>query len=369
MVKSNPQQNLTTADIGDYLKLAACTAVMLQTILSFSLTTNPSHQVQTWIGIAYNFTKFTAPAFIFGILYTTIRTFNPTLTYHHYLHNQWRATLVPTIWWTSIYLLTMPGLQQVNHYHTLIQFGWQFINGNAAPHLWYNTMMIQFIFLMPLFWLLADWVANRAGRGWFVFVITSLGYWGWLIGYDQLVFHGPFMTNWYLLDRVFVSFSLYGIGGLLAWQFRKAFSKLLRFWPIILIIALGCFYWINLNLFHFGYPIKLANATYYRPSMAFYDLSVILLISAVGNWQINRQYQLTYLVHYLANYAYRAFLSTVFWQQLLRLIFGRQLIAQTPLIGIIVVYVGTWILSFTSAIIISMGWQRIKSGIFVHWRK
>ena len=31
-------------------------------------------------------------------------------------------------------------------------------------------------------------------------------YLGWLIFYDIEVFHGPHQNNWYLLDRVFISF-------------------------------------------------------------------------------------------------------------------------------------------------------------------
>lgn len=50
------------ADIGDYLKLGACTAVMSQPIMSYALTTSPSIGAQTWIGIMYNLVKYTAPA-------------------------------------------------------------------------------------------------------------------------------------------------------------------------------------------------------------------------------------------------------------------------------------------------------------------
>lgn len=64
------------ADIGDYMKVFACTAVMMQTVLSLVLATSPTYNYQTPIGIIYNLVKFTAPAFIFGILYTTTRTTN-----------------------------------------------------------------------------------------------------------------------------------------------------------------------------------------------------------------------------------------------------------------------------------------------------
>ena len=61
------------ADIGDYLKVFACTAVMSQPIMSIINNMHQSQQTQVGFGILYNLVKYTAPAFIFGILYTTIR--------------------------------------------------------------------------------------------------------------------------------------------------------------------------------------------------------------------------------------------------------------------------------------------------------
>lgn len=145
---SSPSMEVT--DVGDYLKLGACTAVMAQPILTDALASGPSIAMQTGIGVVYNLVKYTAPAFIFGILYTTTRlTLNQTaLTYTDYLRQQWHALFIPTIWWTTIYLILMPQLQQGSQYHDWRGFFWQFVNGNAAPHLWYNTMMLQFIILI-----------------------------------------------------------------------------------------------------------------------------------------------------------------------------------------------------------------------------
>ncbi|KLD58576.1 membrane protein, partial [Lactiplantibacillus plantarum] len=86
------------------------------------------------------------------------------LTYTDYLHQQWHALFIPTIWWTAIYLILMPQLQQGSQYHDWRGFLWQFVNGNAAPHLWYNTMMLQFIILMPLFWALGRWCSVDGGH-------------------------------------------------------------------------------------------------------------------------------------------------------------------------------------------------------------
>jgi hypothetical protein len=350
------------ADLGDYMKLCACTAVMLQTILGLALTTHPSSGVQTGIGIVYNFVKFTAPAFIFGILYTTTRTTIDTdLTYPNYMKKQWHALFVPTIWWTAVYLFLMPWVQQVNQYHDIGSFLWHFVNGNAAPHLWYNTMMLQFIILMPLFWLIGRWCGANIRHGIIAacgaILVTAL----WLWFYDVNIFHGPHMTDWYLFDRFFLSFFIYGVFGVLAWQYRHFFNAIIqKWWWLIAIVFVGTFVWTNRELLAFGLPVSLGNAPYYKPSMTVYDLSIIGLIAALGLFQLRHKMHFTYTVHTFANFAYKAYLSNVFWAQILWHIGGQQLMSAHPVIGIVGIYLCTWVLAFASAFGLHWFWQNIQ---------
>ena len=189
-----------SADTGDYLKVAACTAVILQSVLTLALKQALNVTDQWIIGLSYNAVKFTAPAFIFGILFTTTRTTYPSQlsTYSHYLKRQWSALFIPSIFWTPIYLLGMPQLQQGVPFHSAKTFAWQFVNGNAAPHLWYNTMMLHFILLMPLFWWLAR-IATNAGRVKMILLVTMIGCALWVAFYDVTVWHGPHQWSWYLL--------------------------------------------------------------------------------------------------------------------------------------------------------------------------
>ncbi|PAL00713.1 hypothetical protein B8W96_05005 [Lentilactobacillus parakefiri] len=347
----------STPDIGDYLKVFACTAVMLQTILAQGLQTHPTINVQIGIGISYNLIKFTAPAFITGILYTTMRvTHDIDLSYRGYLLQMWHSLFIPTIAWTFIYLLIMPNVQQVSHYQSIGSFVWQFVNGNAAPHLWYNSMMLQFIVLMPFFWWLASWCGQSKHRGQLVLLATLVIQFIWLIFYDQQVFHGPHANKWYLLDRIFVSFLLYAVIGTLSWQYHQKIHRFSQKWWLMAVIAVSAFIWTNAELFAFRFPIHLTNAPYYKPSMTLYDMSMIGLIAALGSYQLTRQLPITHLIHRLANYAYPAFLSNVFWNQLLWWGFGNALTNRRPVLGILVVYVGTWLLSLASAIVIHKSW-------------
>lgn len=136
-MKTDQFKSYQIADIGDYLKVFACSAVISQPIMSLVMDVEQPVHTQDVFGVFYNLVKYTAPAFIFGILYTTIRTNNEknSFSYAKHMRTNWSNLFVPTIWWTLIYLLGMPWLQQVNHFNNIGSFCWQFINGNAAPAL------------------------------------------------------------------------------------------------------------------------------------------------------------------------------------------------------------------------------------------
>lgn len=356
------------ADIGDYLKVFACTAVISQPIMSIIINMHQSQQTQVGFGILYNLVKYTAPAFIFGILYTTIRTsdLNGHFSYFKHLQKNWSNLFVPTIWWTLIYLLGMPWLQQGNKFNSFGTFCWQFINGNAAPHLWYNTMMLQFIILMPFFWLISRYVRNNIKRGFAVAFVTLILYLGWLAFYDYYVFHGVHQNDWYLLDRVFISFFIYAVFGVLAWQFRSYFNQFItKFWWLIAVIFIICFIWTNYELSQFGYPVNFYNAPYYKPSMTFYCLAVICLIAAFCLYQVRkRQINSLKIFHFLAIYAYRAYLANVFWNQLIWHGLNMQYHAKFhPFLTLFGCWLLTWILSFSSAYLLHMWWTKVKKMI------
>ena len=359
------------ADIGDYLKVFACTAVISQPIMSIIINMHQSQQTQVGFGILYNLVKYTAPAFIFGILYTTIRTsdLNGHFSYFKHLQKNWSNLFVPTIWWTLIYLLGMPWLQQGNKFNSFGAFCWQFINGNAAPHLWYNTMMLQFIILMPFFWLISRYVRNNINRGFAVAFVTLILYLSWLAFYDYYVFHGVHQNDWYLLDRVFISFFIYAIFGVLAWQFRSYFNQFItKFWWLIAVIFIICFIWTNYELSQFGYPVNFYNAPYYKPSMTFYCLAVICLITAFCLYQVRkRQIRSLKIFHFLAIYAYRAYLANVFWNQLIWRGLNMQYHAKFhPFLTLFGCWLLTWILSFSSAYLLHIWWTKIKEIISEH---
>lgn len=363
VMRLNKSQS-TAADIGDYCKVFAFTAVVSQPIMASLLNASTTHQSQLVIGLLYDLVKYTAPAFIFGILYSMIRTHDHLLfDLRQYYRHTWSLLFVPSIWWTMIYLLFMPWLQQVSHWHNFSTFCWQFINGNAAPHLWYNSMMLQYIILVPVFWVMSRWVGHNRWRGLLVAIVTLLAYLAWLAYYDYYVFHGPHMHDWYLLDRLFVSFLIYAVYGMLAWQFRDLYQRwVVRLLPVIIVAFFAILVWTNRELFGFGFPVSLYNATYYKPSMTAYCLVIIALISVsfIVDCRTHNSRRL-YIMHFVATYAHRAFLSNLFWEQLCwRGLQMHRYAASHPLLVLLATWGLTWLLSVNSAWLIHRDWLVIK---------
>lgn len=304
------------ADIGDFAKMFAVTTVMIQSVITFLMSSRLAIGQQFFLGGFYELAKFSASAFIFGILFSTIRT-HPEASWHNYpgfMRNRWHVLFVPSILWTAVYLIFVPQLQQHGHYHNWAEFAWQFVNGNAAPHLWYNVMMLQFIIIMPLFWTLARWIDHRWSRGLAVFALALVFELSWHLVYALQVFHGPKAQRWYLLDRVFPSFLIFAVTGTVLWQCSPTLTHFLKHhWLSQIVLWLTLFYYVTLNFFSYGTPVRLTNAPYYLPSMIFYNLATIGLITTFALYMQKYRNQWLPLVHWVALYAHRAYLSHVFW--------------------------------------------------------
>lgn len=171
-------------------------------------------------------------------------------------------------------------------------------------------------------------------------ITTIVIFAGWLVLYDIQVFHGPHEQDWYLLDRLFISFIIYGVFGVLAWMFRDQFEKLIqKNHLIIAVVFIGSFVWTNQELLSFGYPLSLSNAPYYKPSMTIYSLAIIGLIAFLALKHINNNSTALPIFHFLATYAYRAYLSNVFWLQIIWRFGGKNLSGINPILAIVVCYV------------------------------
>lgn len=225
-------------------------------------------------------------------------------------------------------------------------------------------MMLQFIILMPFFWWLTKLAITHPKL---VTVTTALGYLLWLEIYQIATKRSP--THWYLLDRICLSFMIYAVYGGLAWQFASRVNLWLVKWRKKLILATGLvLIWTNGELFQFGFPVRLTNAPYYKLSMTCYSLLIIALVANLNLWQTyHHQDHSLASFHWLATYAYRAFLSHGFW---LYFIWHRMLFWGVPtnhlILAIVLTWLITWGWSYLSAYLIHSGWTKVKSTIIAN---
>ncbi|WP_203641240.1 acyltransferase [Levilactobacillus andaensis] len=353
------------ADVGDYLKAFACTAVMGQTVLSLGLTTAAGQAQRVPIAWLYAAIKFTAPAFICGILFSTMRTTIPRPSLTQYYRQQWHALGVPTLWWTLAYLLILPSVQQHQPARTVEQFLWQMVNGNAAPHLWYNTMMLQIILLMPVWWVLRQW-ATTIGRRKFLLESTTITYALGMWAYTYWIYDTARYGRWYLTDRIFLGFVPYAVLGIvlyLVWPRVRQWRWLAVPCLVFGGVAVG---WQVHQLLQVQ-PLSLVRSSYYLPANVLYALSAIGLIVSLAIWQLRRQSRWLPVIHWLATYAYRAYLANVFWLTLIWSAFGRQLASRHVGWGLLLCYVLTWVWSFTATYLLHLTWQKLKT-IILNWR-
>jgi hypothetical protein len=68
------ENNDLKINISDFQKVFAVTAVMMQTILTFALSNTQDEKTAAFIGTFYVLVKFTAPLFIFAIVYNMVKT-------------------------------------------------------------------------------------------------------------------------------------------------------------------------------------------------------------------------------------------------------------------------------------------------------
>ena len=59
-------------NISDFLKVFAVASVILQTVLSYVLTHSPQTEAMNSIGSFYRMSKYSAPMFIFAIIYNMV---------------------------------------------------------------------------------------------------------------------------------------------------------------------------------------------------------------------------------------------------------------------------------------------------------
>lgn len=336
----------------DFLKVFAVSAVMMQTVLSIvsKQTDNPVDLAM--IGALYNAVKYTAPMFIFAIVFNMVKT-GEHLSYKAFWKEKFPELVVPYLIWSSVYLLLLPNVQQATPYNSFGSFIQKMISGDAAPHLWYTIMMLQIQLLMPFFiWLSYQWF-NKRERVIPTLVFSTALYILWYKFYLVYVLYGPYHEMWRYLDRFVLSFLIYGIYGAAAYRYRDELFLFLNKRRFILIpLTLLTWMYATKEMFSYGAPFSFHHSPYLKTTMSLYSILMILLVFVFAYSQIRKQSPSLVYIKYLSTFAYRTYLANVFVLQYLIRIFGNTLSELPIFMMIIVLYFLTVTTSFLFTFII-----------------
>ncbi|KRM21972.1 acyltransferase family protein [Latilactobacillus graminis] len=350
----------TKTNVSDFQKVSAVTAVILQTILSFALSNCHDQTTAALIGTLYVFVKYTAPIFIFSIVYNMVKTSEKT-SYFEFLKDKFFELVVPYLLWTTVYLLVFPGVQQETPYNNLGTFLLKFITGDGAPHLWYTVMMLQIQLCMPFFIWLGYHVLNKRKLVWPVLTGATILYIGWYLFYNTAVLNGPLANRWYLLDRFVVSFLIYGIYGVAGFVYHEAlFKQLNRIRFALLPISLVVGGLSVRALLAYPGDINFGHAPYLNTLQSLYSLSIILMVFTFASRMIINQSPKLRLFKWLSLYAYRTYLANVFVFQALLLVFKTTWLKLPMGAMIVVAYLSTTTVAFMLSWLLHLGWLGIK---------
>ncbi|WP_339790088.1 acyltransferase [Paenibacillus sp. FSL R7-0313] len=327
----------------EIIKAVAVTAVMMQLILSVLLKQFPdvSHRIE--IGMLYNLAKFSAPAFIFAILYDVAQLRD--VKYGHYVWHKAKEIIGPYLFWTTVYILTVNagGYEQVGD---VVQ---AFLLGTAAPHLWYTVMMFQYHLLIPLVTALALLMIRNRKKAAVAWVVSIIVYAILILLYDRYVLLDLLHPDLVYTDRIFAMYGLFALLGMgtsiykevcLVWLDKMKWALL----PIGVLL----FIWVNRELFAYGFEdMNLLKSSYLKPSMVLFNMALILLLYAGATGLIRMNVRFLPAFRWIAKYAFRAYLASYFALNLTIWMMGSY-VKEMPLgISIVFLLICTAILAFT----------------------
>ncbi|AIW41287.1 MULTISPECIES: acyltransferase [Paenibacillus] len=343
----NTEERNININESDILKVFAVSGAILQSVLGMFLKYAHTNDNLALLGVIFNIVKYTAPVFIFAIVYGMVKNNQHTKVSHFY-KEKFGELVIPYLLWAAAGLIFFPEIQVNQHvasFRTLIE---SFVLGNASSQFWYTVMMLQFQLLMPVLIFICYKYLAKPKRVIPLLIVSFVIFGAWLWMYDTFVFQGAYAISLRYLDRFFVSYFIYALLGGIAWVYKKQFDGVLRRIQFILIpVMLLILIWTNHEFFGFGFEdMSFGNLIYLKPSMTLYSLVVIFLIYMLARHLISVNSRSLPYYKWLSTYAYRAFTANVFILVIVLRLVG-DLLSQLPLfVALLLVYLTTVACSF-----------------------
>ncbi|ACJ33837.1 acyltransferase [Anoxybacillus flavithermus] len=286
------------------MKSLAFLAVVFQSALLYVMNHRSPHPEEAiMLSIWFQFVKFSAPVFVFLVGFHIAQQ-NESIHYSRYMVHKWRELIVPYITWSSIYFV-------FSHPHAFEAMK-QLLLGEAAPHLWYVVMIVQFHLLIGAIVPFFRWLNEK--KYWKLFIIVSaIIYMSFITLISPVVQSKSYV---HYLDRTFLSYFFYfGLGGMAAYTLPAWRKFVIRAIPLNTFLFLSLFIFVGYELFTSQsiFSIDLSTITYLKPSMVLYVTSEIFLLYGLSITIVQAKSRLYKALRFISQYTYGAYIGHIFF--------------------------------------------------------
>ncbi|OOE04398.1 hypothetical protein BO219_03055 [Anoxybacillus kestanbolensis] len=286
------------------MKSLAFLAVVFQSAVLYVMNHRSPHPEEAiMLSIWFQFVKFSAPVFVFLVGFH-ISQLTEVISYSRYMSHKWKELIVPYITWSSIYFV-------FSHPHTFEAMK-QLLLGEAAPHLWYVVMIIQFHILVVIFVPFFRWLEQK--KYWKSFITISA-----LIYISFITFISPIVQSEsyiHYVDRTFLAYFFYFcLGGFAAYTLPTWRKFVIRAIPLNTFLFLSLFIFVGYELFTSQsiFSIDLTTITYLKPSMVLYVTSEIFLLYGLSITIVQTKSRLYTALRFISQYTYGAYIGHIFF--------------------------------------------------------
>lgn len=294
----------------DVLRTAAFAAVAVQHILGAyarRYDIGPSEKVV--IAASFELFRFAVPLFVMLFGAALFYVYRESPRYLPYLGKRVRQLVLPYAIWTAVYLW------YAEKPVTLRSVARGMVYGDASYHLWYVTMILQFVVLVPLFFAARNGL-RRYGttrRRMVVASVVLLGAWLLLLAFrpsDGLAHQ--ILVTW--RTRGFLLWTGYFALGALCGSFPDAFAA----WARRLVVpaglvcagALGYAMWLSVRAVYREGAVNFNCVSYFSPGYAVLTMVTILFFYGVAEW-LARGRMVQQVCGFVGRHSYEAYLAHV----------------------------------------------------------
>lgn len=294
----------------DVLRTAAFAAVAVQHILgAYARRYDIGSSEKVMIAASFEPLRFAVPLFVMLFGAALFYVYREPPRYASYLVKRARQLVLPYAIWTAVYLwyaekpVTLRGVARGMVY------------GDASYHLWYVTMILQFVVLVPLFFAARNGLRRCCTTRWRMIVVSVvlLGIWLLLLAFrpsDGLAHQ--ILVTW--RTRGFLLWTGYFALGALCGLFPDAFAawarRLLLPAGLICAGAIGYAMWLSVRAVYQEGEVNFNCVSYFSPGYAVLTMVTILFIYGVAE-RLVRWRAVQRICGFVGRHSYEAYLAHV----------------------------------------------------------